>query len=259
MATLSPGYIAGTRSLADADLAVKTPCFLAEYLTPGHELWASVDQLFLQQALGSWPTEAQVIAKMREFAGMGYVPLMYGDPDLTGQNVSATRPSVVPCDLLFPRVLSQPPAEVRAISGQPVAIAAEFSDPALDDFHWHRSVQPDAWIEVNDGGSLSGTASQSLHFDAVRPSDSGLYRLRGRDRLGCTDVMTSTVRLVVCASPDFNQDGDSGTDGDIEAFFACLGGSCCASCDTADVNGDGETGTDADIEAFFRVLAGGGC
>ncbi len=28
---------------------------------------------------------------------------------------------------------------------------------------------------------------------------------------------------------------------------------------TADFNGDGDTGTDADIEAFFRVLAGGSC
>ena len=40
---------------------------------------------------------------------------------------------------------------------------------------------------------------------------------------------------------------------------ACLGGSCCQTCGTADFNGDGDTGTDADIEAFFRVLGGGTC
>ncbi len=62
-----------------------------------------------------------------------------------------------------------------------------------------------------------------------------------------------------CGSADFNGDGDVGTDGDIEAFFACLGGSCCATCGTADFNADGDVGTDADIEAFFRVLAGGSC
>src|SRR5262249_21375841 len=62
-----------------------------------------------------------------------------------------------------------------------------------------------------------------------------------------------------CGSADFNHDGDVGTDLDIEAFFACLGRSCCAACDTADFNGDGDTGTDADIESFFRVIAGAPC
>jgi FG-GAP-like repeat/Bacterial Ig-like domain len=58
---------------------------------------------------------------------------------------------------------------------------------------------------------------------------------------------------------DFNNDGDIGTDADIEAFFACLGGTCCTACQGADFNGDGDVGTDADIESFFRVLAGGAC
>jgi hypothetical protein len=60
-------------------------------------------------------------------------------------------------------------------------------------------------------------------------------------------------------SADFDGDGDVGTDSDIEAFFACLGGDCCATCQSADFDGDGDTGTDADIEAFFRVLGGGAC
>jgi hypothetical protein len=64
-----------------------------------------------------------------------------------------------------------------------------------------------------------------------------------------------------CGNQDFNGDGDFGTDQDIEAFFACLAGNCCAACwpGGADFNGDGDTGTDADIEAFFRVLGGGTC
>jgi hypothetical protein len=65
----------------------------------------------------------------------------------------------------------------------------------------------------------------------------------------------------VCGSADFDCDGSPGTDADIEAFFACLAGSCpafpCRA--TADFNDDGDVGTDADIEAFFRVLAGGAC
>ena len=64
-----------------------------------------------------------------------------------------------------------------------------------------------------------------------------------------------------CGSSDFNCDGDSGTDADIESFFACLAGSCpespCTS--SADFNGDGDSATDADIEAFFSVLGGGSC
>jgi fibronectin-binding autotransporter adhesin len=64
-----------------------------------------------------------------------------------------------------------------------------------------------------------------------------------------------------CSSADFDCDGDLGTDADIEAFFACLAGSCpSAPCmNNADFDADGDLGTDADIEAFFRVLAGGPC
>jgi len=64
-----------------------------------------------------------------------------------------------------------------------------------------------------------------------------------------------------CDSADFNCDDDVGTDADIEAFFACLGGTCpAAPCtNSADFNHDGDIGTDADIEAFFRVLGGGAC
>jgi uncharacterized membrane protein len=62
-----------------------------------------------------------------------------------------------------------------------------------------------------------------------------------------------------CGSTDFNHDGDPGTDADVEAFFHCLAGDCCAQCDPSDFDGDGDSGTDQDIEAFMRVLAGGNC
>jgi hypothetical protein len=64
---------------------------------------------------------------------------------------------------------------------------------------------------------------------------------------------------VAACTSDFNGDGDIGTDQDIEAFFACLGGNCCGLCGAADFNGDGDSGTDRDIEAFFRVLSGSPC
>ncbi len=67
------------------------------------------------------------------------------------------------------------------------------------------------------------------------------------------------IPIVPPCRADFNNDGDTDTDADIEAFFACLAGNCCGVCGTSDFNGDGEFGTDADIESFFRVLAGGPC
>ncbi len=76
-----------------------------------------------------------------------------------------------------------------------------------------------------------------------------------------TRMTFTTAPAIVCGTADFNGDGDVGTDADIEAFFACLGGDCCATCFAggADFNDDGDVGTDADIESFFRVLGGGNC
>ena len=71
--------------------------------------------------------------------------------------------------------------------------------------------------------------------------------------------VSKIIRVKAGCSADFNGDGDTGTDADIEAFFMCLAGNCCTACGTADFDGDGDTGTDADIEAFFRVLGGGAC
>jgi hypothetical protein len=85
---------------------------------------------------------------------------------------------------------------------------------------------------------------------------------------GASHPTLASPRLVIfaggglaCGTADFDGDGDTGTDADIEAFFACLAGNCCATCypGGADFNADGDTGTDADIESFFRVLAGGPC
>jgi hypothetical protein len=85
---------------------------------------------------------------------------------------------------------------------------------------------------------------------------------------GASHPTLASPRLVIfasalnpCGTADFDGDGDTGTDADIEAFFACLAGNCCPTCFIlgADFDGDGDVGTDADIESFFRVLAGGPC
>ena len=94
------------------------------------------------------------------------------------------------------------------------------------------------------------------------------YRLRrgGVRRSNHRGGRSSEIGVLVISPPvrgacGFDGDRDTGTDADIEAFFACLGGNCCGMCFTggADFDGDGDVGTDADIEAFFRVLGGGPC
>ncbi len=76
-----------------------------------------------------------------------------------------------------------------------------------------------------------------------------------------TVLVSNSDCAPACGTADFDGDGDTGTDADIEAFFACLAGNCCATCypGGSDFNADGDAGTDADIESFFRVLSGGPC
>jgi hypothetical protein len=95
---------------------------------------------------------------------------------------------------------------------------------------------------------------------APGPGDAtlGLFRPGPGDSITFSGL---TVPAVAPCSGDFNRDGQTGTEADIESFFACLAGNCCAACDPhgADFDADGDSATDADIEAFFRVLAGGSC
>ena len=85
--------------------------------------------------------------------------------------------------------------------------------------------------------------------------------LVGGDFYFAGNLASSYIAEWRSVSDDFDNDGVGGTDADIEAFFACLAGNCCATCWHlgSDFDGDGDAGTDADIEAFFRVLAGGAC
>jgi hypothetical protein len=93
----------------------------------------------------------------------------------------------------------------------------------------------------------------------------GRFHLRSNSGSALPVILNFFTNVAQCGIPcgtaDFDGDGDTGTDADIEAFFACLAGNCCATCypGGADFNADGDTGTDADIESFFRVLAGGPC
>jgi len=141
------------------------------------------------------------------------------------------------------------------VGGTLIAVNYPFSQAMLwDDQHGCRLLST---ILTNAG---LGPAIQGWVLDDVAAiSGDGTYILgNGYAPSGYLSPFVVHLPRPTC-SPDFNHDGDVGTDLDIEAFFACMGGNCCPTCDSADFNGDGDTGTDLDIEAFFRVLGGGSC
>jgi hypothetical protein len=116
-------------------------------------------------------------------------------------------------------------------------------------------LEGDTWVPV--GGGADAQAVKLLPHDG-KLYVGGSFRLLNNEEANGIAAWTSCPS---CGTADFDGDGDVGTDADIEAFFACLAGDCCATCYSggADFDADGDVGTDADIEAFFRVLAGGNC
>ena len=136
---------------------------------------------------------------------------------------------------------------------QPVTLdgtASHDNDGTITNYRWTEG----ATILANASGASSPTVTLNVGIHTIT--------LQVTDNQSATAMDTVVITVnpgSTCGSADFNHDGDVGTDADIDAFFACLGGACCAACDSADFNGDGDIGTDADIEAFFRVLGGGTC
>jgi hypothetical protein len=161
------------------------------------------------------------------------------------------------------------------VNPQPVGTctnSATFSVVATSDtpigYRWQIQTGPTLWQTMTNNPialpCLGGAVAANPPFESTTTITMDLcqnvhvYMIRVQVLNACGNTYSTPVALTF-PSADFNGDGDVGTDSDIAAFFACLGGNCCATCGTADFNGDGDVGTDADIESFFRVLAGGGC
>jgi endonuclease/exonuclease/phosphatase family metal-dependent hydrolase len=134
--------------------------------------------------------------------------------------------------------------------------------PALS---WSASAGASSYtVTISPSGGATTTITTSA-TSAVVPTgvlqgcESVAWGVTATNSGGTTPSAPASQPFVTAGSSDFNGDGDAGTDADIEAFFACLAGNCCATCGSADFNHDGDIGTDADIESFFRVLGGGSC
>ena len=156
----------------------------------------------------------------------------------------------------------QPQDAIASVDDMAVLSLTVASGYSQLSYGWRRDDQSLADGPTIHGSVLSGAATPDLTIANVQQQDAGVYHCVIAHP--CGNVVSSTATLTLsaaCSSADFNNDGDSATDADIEAFFACLAGDCCAACWHlgADFNGDGDAATDADIESFFRVLAGGAC
>jgi hypothetical protein len=155
-----------------------------------------------------------------------------------------------------PWIIQQPAPFGPVCAGATAHLYTRVATTYDQTFAWRHNGAPVA------GGSFQGTwVSEYPHagqiiFSNTHGTDSGAYDCVISTSCGSTTTIAVHVAI---NSADFNGDGALGTDADIEAFFACISGSCCAACGSADFNADGALGTDADIESFFRVLGGGPC
>jgi hypothetical protein len=188
---------------------------------------------YLQMKIGDWNPDTNATA-LEQFRVNPFDSNMQGTQSIPSQNYGSNQP-IVPATLVVQ-------GDVVRTVGVPFDLAYQMST-------------------TSDGaGDVSGTPAPAaneyvnafIHWDL--PPGYHITSVRG-----WTDP--DAPPPPPCGSADFNGDGDLGTDADIGAFFACLGGNCCATCDShgPDFNGDGDLGTDGDIESFFRVLGGGAC
>ena len=172
----------------------------------------------------------------------------------------------------MPPVITQEPVAAQACLNGSGALTVVASGPGALTYSWRVGAAanvPAGWTVLADGplvvngqqvATVTGAATGTLLVQCSGTPFAADFRCTIGNTCGSIETVTAHLAAApCCGSADFNHDGDSATDADIEAFFACLAGDCCATCDTADFNGDGDSGTDADIESFFRVLAGGPC
>jgi hypothetical protein len=132
-----------------------------------------------------------------------------------------------------PQILTQPVSQTVNVD-QPVFFALE-ADPlhpchAGLAYRWQRrnplvedDAAPNAWLELSDGGGLSGTHTPNLAIFRPTPGLATGYRCKISNACGCeadaNGVMyTNTVNFAAACPSDFNNDGSVDGDDVIEFF-----------------------------------------
>jgi hypothetical protein len=161
------------------------------------------------------------------------------------------------------------PEDSAVCRGDSTELAALAQGSGVISYQWQFESSPpgsELWTDIADGPlpGANGTVVAGSNDPVLRLSGLGArasLRLRCVFANDCGSAISDPAVLSV-SSPDFDGDGDEGTDADVEAFFTRIAGGPCPTgdaCNSTDFDGDGDEGTDADVEAFFRVLAGGAC
>lgn len=70
--TLAPTYALGTQNGADFRRLTQSHV-LADFLNPGHEIWAQINTVHMVGQLGRLPNDDEVRTEMQRLAGLGYV------------------------------------------------------------------------------------------------------------------------------------------------------------------------------------------
>ncbi len=133
MHTIAPSVVQGVadqgRPAREADLYTIThPNYIADFLVPGHETWATFHYRGMKQFFNAEPDDARIISDMQAYASYGYVPCFFVD-----RNVEATMTAAATWESTVPTDLQQDAPEFAAKvqpGTNPAANAASGSTPA---------------------------------------------------------------------------------------------------------------------------------
>lgn len=109
MHTLAPTFL---RGYADKEpvseiedlYQIKGPHMMADFLLPGHEIWAGFRYLGHRNYFGIEPTTERILSDMRRYASYGQVPVFFVDMPLSHEiEASESWLTSIPADLQIPR------------------------------------------------------------------------------------------------------------------------------------------------------------
>lgn len=159
--------------------------------------------------------------------------------DFFGGRVSRLMPA--PCLPEF----NEQPASINSSPGQSGELSAHCFAKSAIELRWLKDGVP-----ISNDDRIVGASTANLVINSLRPSDTGIYRLRART--ACGETLSEFAFINVPAQCLADWDGSTGVDGDdVIAFFADW------DANNADVDFSG--GTDGDDLIVFFAAWDGGC